>query len=137
VLLSEGSTLRPDDRLESRHSLQFTAMPYNQVFAHYCGFYTVMVSELITVWFLIGGHSGFVEQTIVRKLRQDQRPENPTAAPWRWLALTASLLLIASVTWNIAQLRSRVDPRQLLAWQSRGALRAYPLATCPTPIRTR
>jgi anti-sigma factor RsiW len=49
------------------------------------------------------------------KIRQSLRQENSTPSPWRWLAIAASLLLVASVTWNIALLRSRVDPQQLLA----------------------
>ena len=35
--------------------------------------------------------------------------------PYRWLAIAASLLLFASVIWNIALLRSRVSPEELLA----------------------
>jgi anti-sigma factor RsiW len=49
------------------------------------------------------------------KIRQSLRQENFTPSPWRWLAIAASLLLVASVAWNIALLRSRVDPGQLLA----------------------
>ena len=49
------------------------------------------------------------------KIRQRLRRENSAAAPWRWLAIAASILLAASVGWNIALLRSRVAPTQLLA----------------------
>ncbi len=35
--------------------------------------------------------------------------------PWRWMAIAASVLLVASVTWNISMFRSRVDPQQVLA----------------------
>lgn len=35
--------------------------------------------------------------------------------PWRWMAIAASVLLAASLAWNVSLLRSRVDPRQLLA----------------------
>ena len=56
-----------------------------------------------------------LEQKIVQKIRQDQRQENAAPSSWRWLAIAASVLLIASVSWNLALLRSRVDARQLLA----------------------
>lgn len=49
------------------------------------------------------------------KIRQSLRLEGSTPSNWRWLAIAASLLLAASLTWNIALLRSRVAPRQLLA----------------------
>jgi anti-sigma factor RsiW len=50
-----------------------------------------------------------------QKIRQKLRQETSTPLPWRWLAIAASLLLLASVTWNIALLKSRVAPQQLLA----------------------
>jgi anti-sigma factor RsiW len=50
-----------------------------------------------------------------RKIRQSLRRENSAPAPWRWLAIAASLLLAASVVWNLALLRSRIDPQQFLA----------------------
>jgi anti-sigma factor RsiW len=49
------------------------------------------------------------------KIRQDIQREMPRPAPWRWLAIAASLLLAISAAWNIAQFRSRVDPERLLA----------------------
>jgi anti-sigma factor RsiW len=49
------------------------------------------------------------------KIRQSLSRESSTPSNWRWLAIAASLLLAASVTWNVALLRSRVDPQQLLA----------------------
>ena len=49
------------------------------------------------------------------KIRQSLRRENSTPSPWRWLAIAASMLLAASVAWNVAQFRSRVDPTQFLA----------------------
>jgi anti-sigma factor RsiW len=50
------------------------------------------------------------------KIRQSLRRENAAApAPWRWLAIAASILLAASLGWNIVQFRSRVAPTQLLA----------------------
>ena len=39
----------------------------------------------------------------------------PMPVPYRWLAIAASLLLFASVVGNIALLRSRVSPEELLA----------------------
>ena len=50
-----------------------------------------------------------------QKIRLRLREEKSTRSPWRWLAIAASLLLVASVAWNIALLRSRVDPQQLVA----------------------
>lgn len=50
-----------------------------------------------------------------QKIRQRLREESPAPTPWRWLAIAASVLLVASLTWNIAQFRSRVDPQQVLA----------------------
>jgi anti-sigma factor RsiW len=50
-----------------------------------------------------------------QKIRQSLRPEEAKPWVWRSVAIAAALLLAASVTWNIAPLRSRVDPRQLLA----------------------
>jgi anti-sigma factor RsiW len=53
--------------------------------------------------------------TLEQKIRQGLRQEVGTPLPWRWLAIAAAVLLMASVTWNLVQLRSRVDPQQLLA----------------------
>jgi anti-sigma factor RsiW len=50
-----------------------------------------------------------------QKIRQSLREEISTPTPWRWLAIAASVLLVASLTWNIALFRSRVDPQQVLA----------------------
>jgi anti-sigma factor RsiW len=52
---------------------------------------------------------------LARKIRHSLRRENAAPAHWRWLAIAASLLLLASAAWNIALLRSRTDSRQLLA----------------------
>jgi anti-sigma factor RsiW len=49
------------------------------------------------------------------KIRQSLRREGTAASPWPWLAIAASLLLAASVGWNVALVRSRVDARQLVA----------------------
>jgi anti-sigma factor RsiW len=50
-----------------------------------------------------------------QKIRQSLHREHSTQSPWRWLAIAASLLLAASAAWNVALLRSRVDPQQLVA----------------------
>jgi anti-sigma factor RsiW len=50
-----------------------------------------------------------------RKIRQSLRQEISRPVPWRWMAIAASVLLMASVAWNVAILRSRADPRQLVA----------------------
>jgi anti-sigma factor RsiW len=50
-----------------------------------------------------------------QKIRRSLSRENSAPAPWRWMAIAASVLLIVSLGWNIALLRSRVDPQQLLA----------------------
>ncbi len=55
-----------------------------------------------------------LQQKIERSLRQESTPASPPTH-WRWLAIAASLLLLASLTWNIAQLRTRPDPQQSLA----------------------
>src|SRR6185295_18793395 len=49
------------------------------------------------------------------KIRQSLRRENSTPAPWRLLAIAASILLAASVAWNIALLRYRAIAPHLLA----------------------
>jgi len=66
---------------------------------------------------LIGMHARYYEAPagLERKIRQSLRQESSAASPWRWMAIAASLLLAASGVWNIALLRSRVDPRQLIA----------------------
>lgn len=50
-----------------------------------------------------------------RKIRARLKKEVPAPMPWRWMAIAATVLLVASVTWNISLVRSRVDPRQVLA----------------------
>ncbi len=50
-----------------------------------------------------------------RKIRQSLRREVSSPLPWRWMAIAASVLLMASATWNIVILRSRVDPQQVIA----------------------
>lgn len=49
------------------------------------------------------------------RIRGLVRKEVPAPMPWRWMAIAATVLLIASVTWNISLFRSRVDARQVLA----------------------
>ena len=52
-----------------------------------------------------------------QKIRQSLRKEDRVTSPfeWRWLAIAASALLVASVVWNIVLFRSRVDARKMLA----------------------
>jgi anti-sigma factor RsiW len=50
----------------------------------------------------------------LRKRIQTQSRE-PKPIPWNWLAIAASVLLVASVAGNIALLRFRVSPNQVLA----------------------
>jgi anti-sigma factor RsiW len=62
-----------------------------------------------------------LEQKIRQSLIQESlsneasSQRGPTPSQWRWLAIAASLLLVASVAWNVAMLRSHVDPERLLA----------------------
>ncbi len=50
-----------------------------------------------------------------QKIRQSLRHEDAPTASWRWMAIAASVLLAASLTWNVVMIRSRVDPQQLIA----------------------
>jgi anti-sigma factor RsiW len=50
-----------------------------------------------------------------QKIRGQIRKETAAPLPWRWMAIAASVLLVASLTWNISMLRTRVDPEQVLA----------------------
>jgi len=50
-----------------------------------------------------------------QKIRGQIRKESAASLPWRWMAIAASVLLAASLTWNISMLRTRVDPQQALA----------------------
>jgi anti-sigma factor RsiW len=50
-----------------------------------------------------------------QKIRRSLRAESSSPSPWRWMAIAAAVLLVVSVGWNVALLRSRVDPQQLLA----------------------
>jgi anti-sigma factor RsiW len=54
------------------------------------------------------------------KIRERLQKEKSVPLPWRPLswrsaAIAASVLLVASLTWNISLLRSRLDPQQALA----------------------
>jgi anti-sigma factor RsiW len=66
---------------------------------------------------MIGTHAPYYEAPpgLERKIRQTLRAEQTVPSTWRWLTLAASLLLGASLAWNVAQFRSRVDPDQLVA----------------------
>jgi len=66
---------------------------------------------------IIGTHARYYEAPpgLEQKIRQSLRRENRAPGTWRWLAIAASLLLVASVAGNLALFRSRVDRRQLTA----------------------
>lgn len=66
---------------------------------------------------IVGTHARYYEAPagLEQKIRQGLAREGPRPTPWRWLAIAASLLLLVSATWNVAQFRSRIDPQALLA----------------------
>jgi anti-sigma factor RsiW len=66
---------------------------------------------------IVGAHARYYEAPagLEEKIRARLRKENSAPLPWRWMAIAASVLLAASLTWNISMLRSRVDPQQVLA----------------------
>lgn len=55
-----------------------------------------------------------LEQRILQDLSQETQG-GWRSSGWRWAAIAAGLLLMASASWNVIQFRSRVDPQQLLA----------------------
>jgi anti-sigma factor RsiW len=66
---------------------------------------------------IVGTHAPYYEAPagLEEKIRARLRKETSARLPWRWMAIAASVLLAVSLTWNISTLRSRVDPRQVLA----------------------
>jgi anti-sigma factor RsiW len=67
---------------------------------------------------LIGANAPYYEAPpdLEQRIRQSLRRENAVPLPpWRWLAMVASILLVASVAGNIALVRWRVDPQQVVA----------------------
>jgi anti-sigma factor RsiW len=44
-----------------------------------------------------------------RKIRHSLHQEISTPSPWRWMAIAASVLLVASMAWNLTLFRSRAD----------------------------
>ena len=52
-----------------------------------------------------------LEERISLSLRRD----NVRTMPWRWMAVAATVLLAVSAGWNVALVRSRVSPRQVVA----------------------
>jgi anti-sigma factor RsiW len=49
------------------------------------------------------------------RIRRSLRKESGAGVNWRWAAIAASVLLTASVVWNIVLVASRVDSRRVLA----------------------
>ena len=68
---------------------------------------------------IVGMHARYYEAPpdLAQRIRQSLRaePSRIAISPWRRLAIAASLLLAASAAWNVVLLRSRADPRQILA----------------------
>jgi anti-sigma factor RsiW len=66
---------------------------------------------------MIGAHARYYEAPagLEGEIRRNLLREGAAGPVWRWLAIAACLLLGVSVAWNVAQLRSRADPQQLLA----------------------
>ena len=49
------------------------------------------------------------------RVRRSLRKESGAGVNWRWVAMAASVLLMASAAWNILLIRSRVDPQRVVA----------------------
>jgi anti-sigma factor RsiW len=66
---------------------------------------------------IIRTHARYYEAPagLEQKIRGQIRKESAPPMPWRWMAIAASVLLAASLTWNISMLRTRVDSQQVLA----------------------
>ena len=66
---------------------------------------------------IVGAHARYYEAppALEEKIRESLRRENVTTMPWRWMAIAASLLLVASLSWNLVLLRSHTDRRDLVA----------------------
>ena len=59
-----------------------------------------------------------LEESVRQALRESvarNEEAQPSNVPWRWMAIAASLLLAASVTWNIDHLPSRTPQSTLIA----------------------
>lgn len=65
----------------------------------------------------VGTHARYYEAPagLEHKIRSRLLEEAAPAANWRWVAIAAAVLLAVSAAWNVWFLRSRVDPRQVLA----------------------
>ena len=56
-----------------------------------------------------------LEQKILQDLSRETQQGGGRSSVWRWTAIAAGLMLMASLSWNFIQFRSRVDPQQLMA----------------------
>jgi anti-sigma factor RsiW len=66
---------------------------------------------------IVGAHARYYEapQALEEKIRGRLRKEVSAPMPWRWMAIAASVLFAVSLGWNVAMLRNRVDPQQVVA----------------------
>jgi len=66
---------------------------------------------------MLQSHAPYYEAPpgLALKIQQRLRAESSTRSPWYWTAIAASLLLTASIVGNIALLRTRAAPEQLMA----------------------
>ena len=59
--------------------------------------------------------AGLRERIQVSVRQADRRADRPDTAPWRWIAIAASILLAVSAAWNIALFPSRSSRVDLIA----------------------
>jgi anti-sigma factor RsiW len=66
---------------------------------------------------IVGAHARYYEAPpgLEAKIRASLPREKVVAMPWRWMAVAASLLLMASIGWNVVLLRSHAAENVLSA----------------------
>jgi anti-sigma factor RsiW len=66
---------------------------------------------------IVSAHARYYEAPprLEEKIRQSLPRENVMPMTWRWMAIAASLLLVASIAWNVVLLRSHTGRRELIA----------------------